>query len=84
MADEERSRDIIALAVGHEEGVQLANQLILDMLETARNVVFGDNHAVENLDGILTELVVVAETQVDDMPDKRVKSSMVILQTPSA
>ena len=49
------------------------------MLETARNVVFGDNHAVENLDGILTELVVVAETQVDDMPDKRVKSSMVIL-----
>ena len=69
MTNEESTRDVVTLAVGHEEGVQLADELVFDVLEPVRDVVFGDDHAVEYLHSVLAELVMVTETQVDNVAD---------------
>ena len=69
VTDEERAGDVVAFAVRHEERIKLADELVLDVLEAARDVVLRDDHAVQHLNSILSQLIMVAEAKVDDVTD---------------
>ena len=84
MTNEKCAGDIIALAVGHKQGIQFVDQFVFNAVEALRSVVLGDDHTVEHLNSIFAQLVVVAETKIDDMSHKSVQGSLVILQRSEA
>jgi hypothetical protein len=73
---EERSCRFIALAVGHEKRVQFAYDLILDLIEVLRSLVLGDDHAVQDLHGVDTKLVVMTKAKVHNMVDQAVQRNL--------
>ncbi len=79
VADKECARYVIAFAVGHEQGIQLADKLVFNVFKAPHDVVLGDDHVIEHLDRVFAQLVVVTETEIDDVADQRVQSSLVVL-----
>lgn len=43
-------------------------------------MILRDDHAVKDLDSVVPKLIVVAETKIHDMPDKRVKVRLISLR----
>lgn len=60
LSHEERPRDVISFAIRHEERIELVDQLVLDLVEMLVLLVLGDDHAVEDVNGIVAELVMMA------------------------
>jgi len=80
VADEVRSGDIIALGVGHEQRIEFVDELCLDLVEMLREVIFGHDHAVEDVHGIVAQLVMVTEAKIQDAADKGIECDLVALQ----
>lgn len=80
VSDEERSRNIVPLAVRHEQCIESDDKLVLDLVEVAGDVVLGDDHAVEHVHGVATQLIMVAQTQVHDLPNKRMECDLIVLR----
>lgn len=78
--NEERPRYVISLAIRHKQGIEASNELVLDLVKVLRLVIFGDNHAIENVDSVVPQLVMVAQTKVDHMTNKRVEVKLESLQ----
>ena len=79
LADEESAGDVVALGFRHEELVELADQLRLDLVEVSGKVVLGDDHAVQDLDGIGSKLIVMAQAQVQNLFNQRDQCDLVTL-----
>lgn len=79
MANEECTRYVVAFTVRHKQGIQLADKLVFNVFEALGDVVLGDDHTVEDLHRIFTQLVVVAQAKVDNVAYKRVQRSLVVL-----
>ena len=79
MTDEKCSGDVVSLTVGHEERVEFANQFVLDLIEVAVLVELRNDHAVEYMYGITLQLIMMTQTQIDDVANDGTQGNLVIL-----
>ena len=55
MPNKESTGYVVPLTVRHEQLIKLADKLVLDVVEVLRNMMLGNDHAVEDLDSVVSE-----------------------------